>query len=260
MKSNKKLLTGIIIAAVSCVLVALITVSILLSGKINFNGGVEDNSVSAGYVSPDSNSSTNADIPPSMLTPYWCAYRFEANVYETNAVNGKVSYAIDDNVFEMCYNGLLGYCDAFESEIVEYDIYLVIYNTEVASDLISSRYHREPAYAQQLKEYEPGTVQNGVYVHKKFEFKDLNSFPFDKYSISVYRDEKKQIVRNFAHTEEINIPEQLFADDIGCIEIALEECVTYDNGRVTYNMNSDVTDFYYLKEGNQIKISRTEFK
>lgn len=250
MKSNKKLLTRIIIAVIGCVLAATVTACALLSGN-NINGGLEDNSVSSGYVS------TGGGSAPCVLTPYFCAYRFETNVYEANSVNCKVSYAIDGNVFKMCYEDLLYYNS--QDTITEYNIYLLIVNGEVAGDLFDFRYNREPEYAQRLKGLDTGTAQNGVYIHERFEFKDLNSFPFDRYDISIYW-EKEQKIREFAHTEEIIVPEQLFVGDSGCISICLEQCVTFGSGKVDYLGDTDNVYFHYLKEGDQVKISRTRFR
>lgn len=249
MKSSKKLITGIITAA-GCALAALITVSILLPGK-SPNKRVVDNSISQGYVSPV----VNRD--GSMLTPYFSAFRFETNLYEANDVTGKFSYAISHDVFRMVYNDKLSYCDVLEDTITEYNAYFVMENTEATSDLISSRNNREPLYAQQLKECEQGTVQNGIYVHEKFEFEDLDSFPFDKYSISIHSNEK-EIISEFTHTEEITIPEQLFVGNKGEICIYLVECVTYDSGRVRYLTEDELCYFYYLKDGNQVKMSKTK--
>lgn len=253
MKSNKKLLTGIIIAVVCCVLAAVIVINVLLSGKAISHVGVEDTSVSYGYITKGS----NPDM--AFLTPYWCAFRFETNEYEENAVNGKISYAISNDIFGRCYRQLLGDCSHFKDKILEYNIYFLIQNTQVAQDLNNSLYHGEPEYAQQLKEFEIGTVQKGVYIHEKLEFNDFDSFPFDKYDISVYREEE-QVFHEFAHTDEVTFPEQLFAGSQGSIRISLVECVTYDSGRVNYNTDDYGAFFYYLKEGSQVKISKTSFK
>ena len=258
MQINKKFLTGIIIAVISFIVAALRVVSVILFGKKNIDGGVTDTSVSVGYNKYSDRVPPGASVPPAVLTPYFCAYRFETNVYEANAVNCKFSYAISKGIFKECYENMLWSCRG-EDTITEYNIYLLIENTKSAADLNYLRYHQEPEFAQQLKEYEVGAVQNGVYVHEKIEFQDLNSFPFKRYSVSSDWNDKEQLVREFAHTEEMNLPEQLFIDDSGCIKIMLVDCVTYASGKVSYTEDAENAYFHYLKEGNQVKISKTKF-
>lgn len=214
-----------------------------------FSGGVEDTSVSCGYVKEFEKS----EDPVSILTPYFCAYRFETNEYKVSAVNGKISYAIDYGIFKELYDNRL-YCSSSKDTITDYNIYLIMRNTETAIV-------RDLSYAQRLKGYDAGTVQNGVYIHEKFEFNDLNSFPFDNCSLSSYLDKKEQLVRrDFTHTEEVTVPEELFAGNKGCIDIRLTECIIFDSGKIEYLDNCGSTYLYYLKEGNQVKLSRTKFK
>ena len=272
MKANRKYIVRLLGVILCCLYIALFT-ACASAPKDNLLS--VDSSVSGGLVSTGVGGFCNS----ATLTPYWCVYRFETNSYDENEVEFTFYYAIDEINFEGFFMKYLDYSmGSGSSRIAEYNIYATIENFDVVKGLFAA--DESFSYNRLYEDKVVGETKDGVYLHEKLKFEDHItfpyehlfdddftwdevlfydwSFPFDEYSISGYRNSKNQYVNEFAHSDKIIIPRELFIGDKGRIDLGLTECVTYENGKTTSLTSSGIC-FYYQVEGNQIKISNTEF-
>lgn len=185
MKSDKKPVIGLICVILSCIFVIALTLGLLASAKEN--------------VVADSDADSVTDVPPSEPELEW-GYKFK---YFNGSIDGgwigdiayksqKCTFNVDDVTLTVSFGSFSSKYGPEDCDVPEYDIYFV-----------------DPS----------GYIDVSIYTVKTVR----KQFFSEEYGVTYVKDQTENwdYHYEFAHTEEITIPEELFTESEGFIRLMI---------------------------------------
>lgn len=225
------------IAASVCIFATILFVSVFIQSN---NPSDKNDNVSGGFIVNSS--------PSSELYHCFCAYKFQNGSYDKSNVIFDYYYAIDEQVYDMRLNGELSDMQSEHGKITDYRIYVTAQNYDTVNNLLLND---KIPYSQLLKETNAGETKNGIFVNDIITINE--NFSFNKFAINSYRD-NGNIIREFSYFETVSLPEELFVNGSGTINIDLIEYTTYADGETNICCVYPVVLFEYRVNGNRVNI------
>ena len=218
-------------------------------GVVFHDHTASDNSVSDGFIITDNS-------VPEELSPYFCAYKFDTNIFDPNNVEVEIYLGISESIFAECYSYDMQRTES-RGNIIERSIMPTIKNYKSINAHLQNAYSLENAveypdkYIDFLRSTPLLKYDHGLYIWDKIVFDDMENFPFEKYKMSYY-EKKDGFIREYSYSKRVAIPEDFFEEESGAIYIDLEEYTRYENGELWLRATTyypKIGFSYYKKEG-----------
>lgn len=237
----RKIFTKPVVAVLmSAVLIAGLAAPI---GVVLHDRATSDNSVSGGLIITD-----NSD--PEVLTPYYCAYKFDTNVFDPNNVEVEIYLGIDKialtelHLDDMEKSKLWG-------NIIEYSIMPTIKNYKLIDEYLQEN---DIEYIDFFRNTALSKYNHGLYIWDKIAFDKIENFPFEKFDMESY-EERNILRREFSYSERVTIPAVFFEEESGVICLDLEGYKQYENGHSLMRETLyPKMKFSYYKKGDKIYV------
>ncbi len=222
-------------------------------GVVFHDHTASDNSVSGGFIITDNSL-------PEELSPYFCAYKFDTNIFDPNNVEIEIYLGISESTFAECYSYDMQRIESF-GNIIERSIMPTIKKYKSIDAYLRNAYSLENdiGYTDKYIDFLRNTpllkYDHGLYIWDKIVFDKIENFPFEKYKMNSYK-KKDVFIREYSYSKRVTIPEDFFEEESGAICIDLEEYTRYENGELW--LRAAVSDllvgFSYYKKGGKIYV------
>lgn len=225
-------------------------------GVVFHDHTASDNSVSDGFIITN-----DSATEPERLIPYYCAYKFDSNVFDPNNVEVEIYLGIDYTLSE-CYLSDLQNTRSW-GNIIDHSIMPTIKKYKSIYAHLRNAYSLENAneyfdkYIDFLRDTPLLKYDHGLYIWDKIVFDDMENFPFEKYKMSSYK-KKDVFIREYSYSKRVAIPEDFFEEESGVICIDLEEYLLYENGESLLRDTVPKIGFSYYKKGGKIYVENVE--